>query len=214
MLRKSWQLRTEEPRFALIARDLMRYSFIRQITPRDEPSRHVQGYYERIRNLPACANNAHFWLQFSLADIEQKAFLLAERHLDQSFAIAKTWKNYNMSQIDNVRALFLLSREIEEQHGDREMRSFVDANSIISRQMRDRNESYYPYRVASRYGEFWRKIAINWDDDRKGAFIAACQAIYRFSRSTDPDLAAEEDVIRCRQTIKDVLLEAKALPSD
>ena len=82
MLRRAWEWRFESPNFRSIARDLMRYSKLRQIVPADNPAAHVRDYYELIRNMPACANNEHFWLQFSLADIELKQFALVAYPVD------------------------------------------------------------------------------------------------------------------------------------
>ena len=212
VLRKAWGLRFDNRRFRYIARDLMRYSKLRQIVPTDDPSRYVQDYYDQIRNLPPCVNNELFWLQFSLADIERKHFEVAERHLQQSYKIVSHMKGYDTYQIDNVQALFLLSREIEEQKRDRAFRSLVDASKIINRQMRERRHAYYPYRVASKYGEYWRRLARHWDAEQKSIFITACQNVYRNSQAVDADLDAMEDVTRCREIVIAILAEADALP--
>jgi tetratricopeptide (TPR) repeat protein len=213
ILRRAWDLRFPNKRFRGVARDLMRYSKIRQIVPTDEPSRYVLSYYEQIRNLPSCVNNELFWLQFSLADIEREQFDVAERHLEQSYAIASRMKGYKTYQIDNVYAQFLLRREIEQQNRDRAFRSFVEASKIINSQMRDREQAYYPYRVASHYGEFWKRLASHWGTEQKSVFINACRAVYRFSQGVDPDLAAMDDVRRCGEIVKTILIEAGAIPA-
>jgi hypothetical protein len=212
MLRTAWRLRSHNRRFDRISRDLMRYSKIRQIVPTGNPSNHVHEYYERIRNLPSCETNQLFWLQFSIADIEAKQFDVAERHIKQSYALASKRKGFDTFQIDNVQAMFLLSREIEEQHEDRAFRAFVDAAKIITRQMKDRRHPYYPYRVASRCGDFWRRLASHWSTEQKEVFISACNWVYTCSQNVDPDLAAMEDVRRCRETMEEILPEAHAIP--
>jgi hypothetical protein len=151
MLRRSWELRSYDRRYRFIARDLMRYSKLRQIVPTDDPSRYVHEYYERIRNLPPCVNNELFWLQFALSEIERKKFYLAKRHLKQSYSIASRMKGYETYQIDNVWALMLLLRSIEERDNDKAYKSFIEASKIISRQMRERRHAYYPFRVATHY---------------------------------------------------------------
>ena len=212
MLRTAWKLRFDNRRFDRIARDLMRYSTIRQIVPTGNPSHNVQEYYERIRNLPSCENNELFWLQFSIADIEAKQFDVAERHIKQSYALASKKRGFDTFQIDNVQAMFFLSREIEEQDKDRAFRSFVDAAKIIMRQMKERRHAYYPYRVASRFGEFWRRLAIHWNTEQKAVFISACKSVYTCSQDVDPDLAAMQDVRRCRETVEEILAESHAIP--
>jgi hypothetical protein len=62
ILRRAWELRSYDRRYRYIARDLMRYSKLRQVVPTDEPSRYVHAYYERVRNSPPCVNNELFWL--------------------------------------------------------------------------------------------------------------------------------------------------------
>jgi hypothetical protein len=209
MLRRAWEWRSEHKRFKGIARDLMRYSKIRQIVPTDNPPQHVQAYYERIRNLPSCINNELFWLQFALADIEQKQFGLADEHLKQSYAIALRMSGYNTFQIDNVKASFLLAREVHEHKDDRALRSFVDASSIINRQMNERRHAYYPFRVARRYWDFW-PIAREWKPDQQAVFIAACRAAYKASQKVDPDLAVMGDIRQCADLMKRILAETGA----
>jgi hypothetical protein len=212
ILLRAWELRHDSGRFRLIARDLMRYSNLRQIVPRDDPPRHVQNYYDQIRNLPPCANNELFWLQFSLADIERRQFDLADRHLRTSYEIAGKINGYDTYQIDNVQALFLLAREIEEQKKDRAFRSFVDASRIIARQMKERRHAYYPFRVATRYGDFWRRIARDWEADQKSVFIGACQNAYGAAQAVDIDLQAIDDINNCREIVRRILIEAGVPP--
>lgn len=80
--------------------------------------------------------------------------------------------------------------------------------------MKDQRHVYYPYRIASLYGEFWRRIASGWDTQKEGVFIAACVGVYQSSRRVDPDLAAMEDVRRCRETIEDILKKTNSVPKD
>jgi hypothetical protein len=186
----------------------MRYSKLRQIVPSDHPAAHVRDYYERIRNMPACVNNEHFWLQFSLADIELKQFALADEHLKQAYAIASTMSGYNTFQLDNVRAAFLLAREVHERNGDRALRSFVEASTIVNRQMNERRHAYYPFRVARRYLDFWQQIVRDWNREQRGIFTGACRAVLRAAEKVDPDLATMEDVSQCAATMRRILAEA------
>ena len=186
----------------------MRYSKVRQIVPSDHPAAHVRDYYERIRNLPACVNNEHFWLQFSLADIELKQFALADEHLKQAYAITSKMTGYNTFQLDNVRAAFLLAREAHERKGDRELRSFVDASTIVNRQMNERRHAYYPFRVARRYLDFWQQIAREWRPEQRGIFTGACRAVLAAAGKVDPDLAVMDDVTQCVVMMRRILAEA------
>lgn len=208
MLRRAWEWRFENPKFKSIARDLMRYSKVRQIVPADNPAVHVRDYYERVRNMPACVNNEHFWLQFSLADIELKQFALADEHLSQAYAIASRMADYNTFQIDNVKASFLLAREAHERKEDRALRSFIDASTIVNRQMNERRHAYYPFRVARRYLDFWQQIAREWSPERRGIFLGACRAVLRAAEKVDPDLAVMVEVRQCTVTMRRILAEA------
>ena len=212
ILRRAWELRSYDRRYRNITRDLMRYSKLRQIVPTDEPSRHVHAYYDRVRNLPPCVTNELFWLQFALSEIERKQFELAERHLKRSYAIASRMRGYDTYQIDNVWALMLLTREIDERKSNRAYSSFVEANRIIARQMRERRHAYYPFRVATHYGQFWKTLAIQWNGEQRTAFIEACLAVFRSLEAVDPDLSVMEDIGRCRDAITKVLKEAGAMP--
>jgi hypothetical protein len=186
----------------------MRYSKLRQIVPADNPAAHVRDYYELIRNMPACANNEHFWLQFSLADIELKQFALGDEHLRQAYAIASKMVGYNTFQLDNVKAAFLLAREAHEHKKDRALRSFIDASTIVNRQMNERRHAYYPFRVARRYLDFWQQIAREWSPEHRGIFVGACRAVLRAAEKVDPDLAVMDEVSQCTVTMRRILAEA------
>jgi hypothetical protein len=207
MLRRAWEWRFENANFKSIGRDLMRYSKVRQIVPQDNPAAHVRDYYERIRNMPACVNNEHFWLQFSLADIELKQFALADEHLKQSYAIASKMTGYNTFQLDNVKAAFLLARETHERKQDRALRSFIDASSIVNRQMNERRHAYYPFRVASRYLEFWQQVAREWSSEQRGIFLGACRAVLKAAEKVDPDLAVMDEVRQCAVMMRRIVGE-------
>lgn len=197
ILRRSWQLRWVNVRFNHIARDLMRYSLLRRIVPQNNVDEYVNAYYDQIRDLDACANNELFWLQSSICNIARKKFELAERHLAQSYALASRRSGFDTYQIDNVRASFLLAREIEERRPDRSLPSFVEANRILIRQLADSRHAYYPYRVAARYGEFWDEIAVHWDRSRRNLFESACRIFQQRAEKADSYLSRMPEVSQC-----------------
>jgi hypothetical protein len=121
-------------------------------------------------------------------------------------------RGYDTYQIDNVWALMLLTREIEERKSDRAYSSFVEANKIIVRQMRERRHAYYPFRVATHYGLFWTTLAIQWQGEQRSAFIGACRTVVLSLEAVDPDLSAMEDIGRCRDAMTKVLKEAGTMP--
>ena len=196
MLRRAWQLRWVHVRFNNIARDLMRYTLLKRIVPQVEDE-HINTYYDQIRDLDACANNELFWLQSTICNIAKKKFELAERHLEQSYALASRRSGFDTFQIDNVKASFLLAREIEHRRPDRDLTSFVEASRIITRQMADPRHGYYPYRAAARYGEFWDAIAIHWDRSRRNLFENACKTVQQCAEKADLYLSRMPEVIQC-----------------
>lgn len=208
MLDVAWKRRRPDRRFGHIARDLMRFSKIRQIVPKDDAAAHVNRYYDQIRAMPACAENQLFWLQVAIADIEAKKFDLANRHLDTAYAFAERIDGFRTYQIDNVKAKFLLSREIEEQNEARAFRDFLEASRILSAQMRDRSHTYYPYRVAALYEGFWDSVACHWESSQQRVFLQCCQAVQDRADNTPADLAAMDDVQRCREAMRNVLSRA------
>lgn len=207
----AWRLRRTDDRFGRIARDVMRYSKIRQIVPRDDVPVHVNVYYDMIRSTPACAENQLFWLQVAIADIEAKRFDLADAHLNTAYGIARRHRGFQTYQIDNVKAKFLLSREIEEHVETRAFDAFREASCILSAQMRDRGHAYYPYRVATLCQKFWSRVACHWELKQRSVFIRFCEDVHNLANRTDSDLAAMDDVQKCREAMRDVLLSVGIL---
>jgi hypothetical protein len=119
---------------------------------------------------------------------------------------------YDTYQIDNVWALMLLAREIEERNSNRAYASFVEASKILARQMRERRHAYYPFRVAANYGLFWKTIAVHWKAQERSTFTDACLAVFKALQAIDPDLSAMDDISRCRVAITSILKEAGAMP--
>jgi hypothetical protein len=213
MLDVAWKRRRADYRFGRIARDVMRFSSVRQIVPKNDIAAQVNWYYEQIRAMPACAENQLFWLQVAIADIEAKRFDLADRHLDTAYAIAGRSSGFRTYQIDNVRAKFLLRREIEEHMEDRAFQAFLNASRILGTQMRDREHAYYPYRVATLYERFWDRVACHWESGQREVFLKQCRAVHNHADNAAPDLAAMDDVWRCRDAMRNVLSRAGVLPA-
>ena len=208
VIANAWEGGRRGAPFHRIARDLMRYSVVKFMVPRSGRNEHVLEYYDRIRNLDACANNDLFWLQFTIAAVDAGLFDQAQRHIETSYKIARRRTGYRTDQHDNVMASFLLAREAAEPDASRAFQSFVEARRIIATQMADGNHKYYPFRVAQRYGDFWRGVAKRWPEPNRGLFLRACREVLERLDVASAGIAKMDDLAACRAQILSVLAEA------
>ena len=137
-----------------------------------------------------------------------KQFALTQQHLEQSYSIASKYSDFDTYQIDNVWALLLLKREIEEPNPERSLRVFLDASKIINRHLAERKHGYYPYRVAKEYGDFWSHVAKQWEPEQRSIFLKACTTVLNFLDRVDSDLEEVDHVRQYRTVVLDVLRDA------
>ncbi|HYF06697.1 MAG TPA: hypothetical protein VD970_03685 [Acetobacteraceae bacterium] len=203
LIREAWMQRSE--RNSRIVKELMRYSTIKEFVPNHNKSEKIRAFYNKIRNLPACAENVLFWLQVAISEIDAGDFKNAEFHLTQSYGLASRFKGCDTSQLDNVRATFMLTRAIRTDRGANAFADFVTANGILVKQFREGRHRYYPFRVARLYGPYGRKYLNGFDDGQQKVFFTACEMVLKFSTRADPDLATFHEVRDCEAEMRLIL---------
>ncbi len=207
MLSRALELRFDGSIYRDIARDLMRFSTIKALLPNEQQENRLVDYYERIKNFEGCSRNPFFWLQYAIARLDMKRFDIAQRYLDTAYSLASRIEKFETYQLDNTQARLLLQRCIDEERSMNAFADFVRANRIINAQVRERRHAYYPFRVASYYGAFWKRVAHAWPEEQRNVFLAACRAISQFIATIDRNLVSHPDVTKCRNAIDQVLKE-------
>jgi hypothetical protein len=138
ILRRALILRWDDKVYWEISRDLMRYSVINVLMPRQQRAHHLVGYYEMIKNLDGCAQNPFFWLQYTIARLSLREYAHAEINLQTAYAQASRMRDFDTYQIDNTKARFLLERCIGGLNRGGALADFREANRILRIQISER----------------------------------------------------------------------------
>ncbi len=183
----------------------MRFSKIDQLIPPEDHDDQLSEYYELIKNFDGCSRNQFFWLQYAIARITLNQFPLAEQYLNTAFALASRIPNFNTYQMDNTKARLLLSRSLARPENYNGFQDFVQAHRILLSQMKQGTHGYYPFRVASAYGQYWDRLVPAWSGDQKDFFLSACDAVNTRLSVVDRHLSVHADVKRCTEAISRIL---------
>ncbi|MBC8506289.1 MAG: hypothetical protein H8D34_15615 [Chloroflexi bacterium] len=138
-------------------KELVRFGNLHHILPENDRQILVIRYYEAIKSFEQSKNHPLFWLQYAIACITINEFERAEFYFDTAYSLARS-RDWDLRQIDNHYARFLLSRSTYEGDSDTCMTHFRKARKIINNQMVGEDRRHYPYNVASYYGEFYEKF--------------------------------------------------------
>jgi hypothetical protein len=193
--------------FGTIARDLMRFSKIDQLIPQEQ---HDGQLVEAIKNFDRCATNQFFWLQYAIVRITLRQYSLAEKYLETAFALASKIPGFKTYQLDNTKARLLLMRSLDEPSVHDPFRALIEAHRILMVQIGQGIHGYYPFRVASLYGEYWDKVVQTWAPDQRSVFISAVEAVRGKLAVVDRHLANHADVRRCDGVTHRILSEYRA----
>ena len=185
-------------------RSLVQFSQLESILPsrtmiekRDATFR----YYERVKNLAYCQTNPQFWLQYAIAALVFEDFERAERYFDSAYSFAKRRGSYNTHKIDNHYARLLLEKACRSDSRDVALKLFRSARKIIFEQIQT-ERLYYPYRVASRIGEFYDTFAGALARNELEEILNAARYIERRIGGLPPELQRQRYVVECLVTMK------------
>lgn len=148
------QLRDRVPAYSEAVKQLQRFGYIEQILSENDKEEKLVAFFEAVRGSGVGLNNPQFWLQYAIACASFGDYKNASSNFDTALSLAKRRGGYDPYQIENQYAKFLLESRSRSQDWDDYFDAISEAHDIVSRQMNNFTEGYYPYRVARLYLEF------------------------------------------------------------
>lgn len=142
-------------------REIMRFAIVGRIFEGSAKSNFIVAFYESVRSLDYCRSNPAFWLQYAMARMSREEYGLAGTMLATAEGQAKQRTNYNLFQIHNQKARYLLlSRSRTDTFADYD-NAYINAFQIIRGQIRDGQgkRDPYPLRLIPPHAEFIVKRA-------------------------------------------------------
>lgn len=205
MMRTSERL-SSSSKFHFDARkQLSRFNTIQEILPEGGKRPEIIRYFENIRNLPSLKTLPVFWLQYAIACLVLEDFERADKYFENAFALADSRDNYDLFQIENQYARFLLIRTVKQKMDiSKAMIDFHEAHRIIHSQAGSQR-LYFPYRVAEWYINFYDIYSMDLrPKDRTELERSASEIISRIHQ-LPRDRQSEKHVRRCESNLQELL---------
>lgn len=175
----------------------MRYSYVERIFSNTGKREKLVSYYEELRLRGLGINNPQFWLQYAIARMSFKDYVVAQDMFDTSYAKANQMSDYDTYQIDNHYARFLFESAIHSRNLEIAYAKLTEAHGILIAQMRSKKEGHYPYRVASNYLDFVEAYADDMSSDELEQFVLYCREIQEYVVDLYGELSKNHYVKKC-----------------
>jgi len=154
--------------------------------------------YEAIKGLSHCRVNPLFWLQYAIAALVAKDYGRSGTYFDTAYSHAENLDQYDSFQIDNHYARYLLERAIDTDYSaaDR-MAPFREARALLRPQFVE-EWRHYPYRVATRYLEFFVRFSAHLAPSEKQEVGSAATEVLERIDHLPAERQGNRSVRECR----------------
>lgn len=189
--------------YAVLLRDLTRFSGLQLIFAEKDRRTACIRYYESIKSLHHTRQHPLFWLQYAIACTVFEEFDRAEKYFNTAYSFAAA-SDFNTFQIDNHYARFLLMRAIRSRDPANCMKSFREARNFIFEQI-ETERRHYPFRVAKIIAEFYDTFAGLLSEADKKEIATAAKHVLNRIEVLPHERQAQRYVIDCREAMQHVL---------
>lgn len=155
---------------------LLNYTQLRNCINSTRPGtlQHILRFYETVQQLPMCAENIHFWLQYAIARLDEKNYQVARLYFEKCYALAQKRPGYLTYKIDNHYSRYMLENAIENNLEQDCMDIFRRAHKILIVTNHGEEKTIYPYRMAGLYVPYYQHFYRILSDTEKREFLEKC----------------------------------------
>ncbi len=211
MVRASDRLSSVSPFHFNVRNLLLRFNSVQELLPEQGKRHEVLRYFETVKNLPSAQRFPLFWLQYSIACLVIEEFERAEKYFQVAYSLANERLDFDVYQIDNHYARFLLVRATKRKTNiDDAMSDFEEAHRITYAQSRNERQ-YFPYRIAEMYNSFYDIYSIEMQKKHKDLIINATNEIITRIYQLPRERQAERHVQRCESSLRRLLEKASGI---
>lgn len=186
--------------FKTLAKNLVRFHNLYNLIPESNKKTSVLYYYESIKNLPSSKEHPLFWLQYGVACLVLKEFDRTEKYLSTAYAYARETPNFDVVQIDNHYARFLLEKSIEYPNDANYMAAFRKAKSIIDGQI-IKEALHFPYKVAKLYADFYLAHEAHLSKAEKQEIVEVANSVMTRISRLPTDKQKQDHIIECQSSM-------------
>lgn len=181
--------------------ELQRFPVIERII--DSPSKEqlIIGYFQSLKNLAFCQNNALFWLHYAMARLSYGEFKEATLYFEQAKSLAKG-NPKETTDVNNQFAKMLLESRTNSSEYDDYYEAFVMAHKILLDQMNRNTNRHFPFRQAKNYVSFIAFRKKDMDQTQIDRFSVCCKQVLSAITHLDGKISRSREVDECRVSIE------------
>lgn len=177
----------------------------------EEAKKLIPEYYDKIKNCKWCRNNAHFWLQYAIAMLDQLAYTEALLYFKNAYAYANDDKFFNKMQIDNHFARYLLENAVRN-NDEQFWESFNQAHRILTDPRYLKDKKYYPFKVGILYEPFYKKYKKDMDLSKIKQFKEKSDQLLKMLENYEKTASTHrKDVVEAQKGLQAILRDRSAL---
>lgn len=196
--------------YKTLSKNLVRFHNLQNLLPEVNKKTAILYYYESIKNLASSKENPLFWLQYGIACLVLKEFERTEKYLSTAYAYAKQTPNFDVFQIDNHYARYLLEKSIETGADANFMGIFRKARGIIDGQIR-KETLHYPYKVAQLYADFYLTYESRMSPTEKNEIASVASGVMSRIGRLPIDKQNQEYISQCNSSMQTILERASGV---
>ena len=140
--------------------------------------------------------------------MDEQDYNSARIYFESAYAFGRQMPGFDVYQIDNHYARYLLENGAKHDVGNEFMKVFRQSHNIVTDRSHRKVQKYYPFKVARHYLEFVMKYAQRLTSEEKDEIRGACNYILNMIdefRVSSPDYGNRKDVRECEINMKHIL---------
>jgi len=205
MARVSDRLSSSSPFHFNVRNLLLRFNSVQELLPEKGKRHEIIRYFENVKNLPSAKNYPLFWLQYAIACLVIEEFERAQKYFEVAYSLAETRLDFDVYQIDNQYARFLLIRATKQKTSVEDaMRDFQEAHRITYAQT-GKERRYFPFRVAEMYTGFYDIYSAEMQQKHKDLIIKSANEIITRIYQLPANRRKEKHVRRCESNLQSLM---------
>lgn len=168
----SFGRREAAPEMIQVFKELLRFSNVERLLPADATKKaNLLRYYEELkRRADWLIRDPHFWLQYSMTQMQFHDYSKAQKFLDQAYSLARTKHNYHTIQFDTQQARMWLEQSSQIVNDSGSAYLFFEKASTILKSVPNDLHKFWQL---SRYESVFNKQYDGFTKGQKASFEQA-----------------------------------------
>jgi SIR2-like domain len=193
--------------------ELQRFPMLEGIIESGRKREIIIGYYQSIKDIPACERSALFWLHYAMARLSYGEFKESGLYFEHARSLARGNPKDLMEVNNHYARLLLDSRTKSDEYGDL-FEAFEAAHDILIAQMNRGSNKHFPYRQAKKYVEFVAFRKKDLTQSQLDRFVLSCKQVVSAIHHLDGTISRSTEVQECEVAMARAIRIAQGTESE